>query len=125
MAKSNVIQKPSKIVFDRSLGAIKLDKEIKEKTLLLEDDKTWLRENAELGTTLPIPGYGSVQFKNGAAAKPGGEEVTSVAWSLEAFTKLSPFIQKKLIDGGVIKITKSKAPPTPAGTAAITFIHNK
>lgn len=113
-----------KALFDRALGAIQLDKHIKDKQALLEKDKEYLRSVAE-GETIPIPGHGSVQVKNAPAAKEGGEEVTIYTFSAEEFLKLPKDLQNRLQAAGVIKITKTKTPATPKGVASVCFVHNK
>lgn len=117
------VYNPSKQVFDRALGAIKLDASIKADQELLKEDKAWLIREGDVGKTIIIPNVGKVQIKNGVAAK-DPEAFKNYSFSIEKFEELSPPRKKALIEAGVVVITTGMTPARPAGEPTIAFIHN-
>lgn len=125
MSNTAPVDLKSKQVFDRALGAIKLDKKIKDETKLLEQDKQWLRDNAPVTDPIIIPGHGSVQIKKGSAATTGGEKYTVTTFHPEVFKELPAAMRKKLLTLGVVTVEEKTTEPTKEGTKSVVFNHNK
>ena len=130
MAKSNTVTKkvddykPSKQLFDRALGAIKIYQTLQKGLALLGVDKEWLAKHGDVGKTIIIPNVGSVQIKNGTAAKDAAKYKT-YTFDADKFEALTDARKEKLIEAGVVTINEGITPAVPAGSPTVAFKLNE
>lgn len=119
MTTKKIIENPEKYA-RRVVDAIFLHQQHIEITEKLNEVKGEFREFAAgEGTTFPAPGFGSVEVSKPSE---GGRVTKGLAFNKDKFYELSPALQQKLKELGVVSDTTTVSKP---GTAAVKININQ